>query len=94
MYIHSFIFKVCSALLLPFVFSKIQKTPDVIKELELLEEIVEEFEEDSAASVGCGGNYCCDEGTCWCCQWVHRNVCYTKITLNPFYTKHAFCSFY
>ena len=42
--IYSF-FLVCAALLLPFVFSKSQKTQDVLEKLELLDEMVRELED-------------------------------------------------
>ena len=38
-------FLVCVALLLPFVFSKSQKTQDVIEKLELLDQMVKELED-------------------------------------------------
>ena len=38
-------FLVCSALLLPLVFSKSQKTQDVLEKLELLDEMVREMED-------------------------------------------------
>ena len=63
-------FLVCVALLLPFVFSKSQKTQDVIEKLELLDQMVKELDhhhhcEDPA--VKCGHH---------CCQWASVEACH------------------
>merc|ERR1712029_565818 len=80
----SFKIIVCSALLLPFVVSKVQKTPDVINKLELLEEIVNELEDDSLCRCPSGmrGDCPCDDCedpavACgdYCCQWASVEGC-------------------